>query len=38
MAVAWLNPARAPLPAGLPAPDFDLPGLDALRPVLEKTS
>jgi HAD superfamily hydrolase (TIGR01509 family) len=38
MAAAWLNPARTPLPAGLPAPDFDLPGLPALRTILEKSS
>jgi len=38
MAAAWLNPARTPLPEGLPAPDFDLPGLPALRTILEKSS
>ena len=38
MAAAWLNPARSPLPAGLPAPDFDLPELPALRQILEKSS
>jgi HAD superfamily hydrolase (TIGR01509 family) len=38
MSAAWLNPGRSPLPEGMPAPDFDLPGLDALRPLLEKTS
>ncbi len=31
MAAAWLNPARAPLPDGLPAPDLDLAGLSDLR-------
>jgi HAD superfamily hydrolase (TIGR01509 family) len=35
MAAAWLNPARAPLPPGLPAPDLDLAGLSDLRPALE---
>ena len=35
MAAAWLNPARAPLPPGLPAPDLDLAGLWDLRPALE---
>ncbi len=36
MDVAWLNPAHDPLPEGLPAPDFDVPGLDAVRAILEK--
>ena len=35
MAAAWLNPAREPLPAGLPAPDLDLAGLSDLRAALE---
>ena len=35
MAAAWLNPERAPLPAGLPAPDLDLAALSDLRPALE---
>ena len=35
MAAAWLNPGRAPLPPGLPAPDLDLAGLADLRPALE---
>ena len=35
MAAAWLNPARAPLPPGLPAPDLDLGGLADLRKALE---
>ena len=36
MAAAWLNPARAPLPDGLPAPDLDLAGLSDLRAALER--
>jgi FMN phosphatase YigB (HAD superfamily) len=36
MAAAWLNPDRAPLPAGLPAPDLDLAALSDLRPALER--
>jgi len=35
MDVAWLNAERAPLPSGLPAPDFDVQGLADLRPILE---
>jgi HAD superfamily hydrolase (TIGR01509 family) len=35
MAAAWLNPERAPLPPGLPAPDLDLAGLPDLRQALE---
>jgi HAD superfamily hydrolase (TIGR01509 family) len=35
MAAAWLNPARTPLPPGLPPPDLDLAGLAELRPALE---
>jgi FMN phosphatase YigB (HAD superfamily) len=35
MAAAWLNPSAAPLPEGLPAPDFTLSGLGELRGVLE---
>jgi FMN phosphatase YigB (HAD superfamily) len=35
MAAAWLNPARAPLPPGLPVPDLDLAGLSDLRLALE---
>jgi HAD superfamily hydrolase (TIGR01549 family) len=35
MDVAWLNPERVPFPEGLPAPDFDLPGLADLRTILE---
>ena len=38
MDAAWLNPARTALPEGLPPPDFDLPDLAALRPILEKSS
>jgi putative hydrolase of the HAD superfamily len=37
MDVAWLNPARAPLPPGLPAPDFDVSGLADLQRVLENS-
>jgi len=37
MDAAWLNPDRAPLPEGAPAPDFDLAGLRELRPILEGT-
>jgi HAD superfamily hydrolase (TIGR01509 family) len=36
MAAAWLNPARAPLPDGLPTPDLDLAGLSDLRAALER--
>jgi FMN phosphatase YigB (HAD superfamily) len=36
MGAAWLNPARAPLPDGLPAPDLDLAGLAELRAALER--
>jgi HAD superfamily hydrolase (TIGR01549 family) len=32
---AWLNPAGAAFPDGLPRPDFTLAGLADLRPVLE---
>ena len=35
MAAAWLNPDRAALPPGIPAPDLDLPGLGDLRQALE---
>jgi putative hydrolase of the HAD superfamily len=35
MRAAWLNPARAPLPPGLPPPDLDLASLADLRPLLE---
>jgi HAD superfamily hydrolase (TIGR01509 family) len=35
MAAAWLNPARDPLPPGLPAPDLDLASLADLRVALE---
>ena len=35
MAAAWLNPDRAPLPPGLPAPDLDISGLAELRRALE---
>jgi HAD superfamily hydrolase (TIGR01509 family) len=35
MAAAWLNPARAPVPPGLPVPDLDLASLADLRPALE---
>lgn len=35
MDVAWLNPERQPLPGGLPAPDYDVPGLRELRPLLD---
>jgi putative hydrolase of the HAD superfamily len=35
MAAAWLNPERAPLPPGLPAPDLDLASLPDLRRALE---
>jgi putative hydrolase of the HAD superfamily len=38
MAVAWLNPERAPLPPGLPTPDLDLAALADLRPALEPGS
>ena len=37
MDVAWLNAARAELPPGLPAPDFELAGLVDLRPVLQNS-
>jgi FMN phosphatase YigB (HAD superfamily) len=36
MDAAWLNPDRAPLPAGLPAPAFDVAGLLELRSILER--
>ena len=36
MAAAWLNPARDPLPAGVPPPDLDLAGLADLRAALER--
>lgn len=36
MAAAWLNPEGAPLPPGLPAPDFTLARLAELRGILEK--
>jgi putative hydrolase of the HAD superfamily len=35
MGAAWLNPDRAPLPPGLPAPDLDISGLAELRRALE---
>jgi FMN phosphatase YigB (HAD superfamily) len=35
MPVAWLNPAREPLPAGVPAPDYEIRGLDELRGILK---
>lgn len=35
MDVAWLNPARATVPDGLPAPDFDVEGLAELQAILE---
>jgi HAD superfamily hydrolase (TIGR01549 family) len=35
MDAAWLNPDRATLPEGLPAPEFDVSGLSDLRPILE---
>ena len=35
MAAAWLNTAGAPVPGGLPAPDFMLGRLADLRPILE---
>lgn len=35
MDAAWLNPARAALPEGLRAPDYDIAGLVELRPILE---
>lgn len=38
MDVAWLNPESAPLPAGLPAPDFTLARLAEVREILEKTA
>jgi HAD superfamily hydrolase (TIGR01509 family) len=34
MAVAWVNPKPAPLPAGIPAPDYEIRDLGELRPVL----
>ncbi len=36
MDVAWLNPAGAEFPAGLPPPDFTLGRLADLRPILEQ--
>jgi FMN phosphatase YigB (HAD superfamily) len=36
MDVAWLNPDRAPVPDGLPPPDFEVAGLGDLRAILEK--
>lgn len=38
MDVAWLNPERAPVPEGLPVPDFDVAGLADLRPILESAA
>ncbi len=35
MSAVWLNPGRVPLPAGLPAPDFDVAGLGEVRLLLE---
>jgi HAD superfamily hydrolase (TIGR01509 family) len=35
MAVAWLNVAGAPVPPGMATPDFDVPGLADLRPILD---
>lgn len=35
MDAAWLNPAGAPLPSGLPAPDFTIPRLTDVRGILE---
>lgn len=34
MATAWINPAGAPLPAGLPAPDHEIRDLDELRAIV----
>jgi len=35
MRAAWLNPAGQPLPAGAPAPDYELRDLDDLRRILK---
>ena len=38
MGAAWLNPDAAPLPEGLPSPDFTVSALGELRGVLETPS